>query len=113
MDLRSRTISVVAGNRTKNHSNDKNPAKATQLNTPHKMRFDNKNNLYVAKRNNHVIQHINMKTNVIKTLSKTKVTKYNDDNNPTTMTQLNQPHNIVLDRSDNVFIYDINNHRVR
>jgi DNA-binding beta-propeller fold protein YncE len=113
MDLRSRTISVVAGNGTKGHSGDGGPAKAAQLSAPHEVRFDSRGNLYIAERDSHVVRHVDMKTGVIKTLSGTGVAGYSGDGGPAAMAQLNQPHSIVLDRSDNVFICDINNHRVR
>jgi sugar lactone lactonase YvrE len=50
LDLRTRRISVIAGNGNKGYSGDGGPATAAQLNTPHEVRFDSKGNIYVAER---------------------------------------------------------------
>src|SRR5262244_4666075 len=46
LDLRTKMISVVAGNRMKGHSGDGASAKAAQLSAPHEVRFDSKGNIY-------------------------------------------------------------------
>jgi DNA-binding beta-propeller fold protein YncE len=113
LDLKTRRITVIAGNATKGHSGDGGPAKSAQLSAPHEVRFDSKGNMYVAERDSHVVRHIDMKTQVITTLAGTGVAGYSGDGGPAAMAQLNQPHSIVLDKADNVFICDINNNRVR
>ena len=113
LDLAARRVTVIAGNGTKGHSGDGGPAKAAQLSAPHEVRFDSKGNIFVAERDSHVVSHIDMKTQVITTVSGTGVRGYSGDGGPAAQAQLNQPHSIVLDKSDNVFICDINNHRVR
>ena len=64
-------------------------------------------------RDSHVIRYIGMKTRIITTVAETGVAGYSGDGGPAKAAQLNQPHSIVLDSSDNVLICDINNHRVR
>lgn len=113
LDLRERRISVIAGNGVKGHSGDGGPPKAAQLSAPHEVRFDSKGNILVAERDSHVVRHIDMKAQVITTLAGTAVAGYSGDGGPANRAQLNQPHSIVLDSSDNVLICDINNHRVR
>src|SRR5262245_57648725 len=61
LDLKTRTISVVAGNGSKGHSGDGGPATSAQLSAPHEVRFDSKGNIYVAERDSHVVRHIDMK----------------------------------------------------
>src|SRR6185369_4975952 len=53
LDLRRKTISVIAGNGMKGHSGDGGPAKAAQLSAPHEVRFDSKGNIFVAERDAH------------------------------------------------------------
>jgi NHL repeat len=113
LDLSAKRVSVVAGNGTKGHSGDGGPAKAAQLSAPHEVRFDSKGNIFVAERDSHVVRHIDMKTQIIATVAGTGVAGYSGEGGPAVQAQLNQPHSIVLDKSDNVLICDINNNRVR
>jgi DNA-binding beta-propeller fold protein YncE len=112
-DLTAKRINVTAGNGTKGHSGDGGPAKAAMLSAPHEVRFDSKGNIIVAERDSHVVRHIDMKTQAITTIAGTGQPGYSGDEGPAVQAQLNQPHSIVLDKSDNVLICDINNNRVR
>jgi DNA-binding beta-propeller fold protein YncE len=113
LDLKARRINVVAGNGTKGHAGDGGAAPAAQLSAPHEIRFDSRGNILVAERDSHVVRHIDMKSRVITTVAGTGVAGYGGDGGPATAAQLNQPHSIVVDDSDNILICDINNHRVR
>jgi DNA-binding beta-propeller fold protein YncE len=113
LELQGRRINVIAGDGTKGHSGDGGPAQAAQLSAPHEIRFDSKGSILVAERDSHVVRHIDMKTRIITTVAGTGVAGYSGDGGPAKAAQLNQPHSIVLDSSDNVLICDINNHRVR
>src|SRR5262245_4252295 len=113
LDLRAKTVSIIAGNRTKGHSGDGGPAKAAQLSAPHEVRFDSKGNIYVAERDSHVVRYIDMKSGLISTAAGTGISGYSGDGGPANQARLAQPHSIALDRADNVYICDIMNHRVR
>jgi DNA-binding beta-propeller fold protein YncE len=113
LDLGKRTISLIAGNGIKGYSGDGGPAKAAQLSAPHEVRFDSRGNIYVAERDSHVVRYIDMKTGMITTAAGTGVRGFSGDGGPAKQAQLAQPHSIALDKSDNVYICDIVNHRVR
>jgi sugar lactone lactonase YvrE len=114
IDLRTKKISVVAGNGTKGHSGDGGPAKSAQLAAPHEVRFDTKGNLYIDERDNHDVRRVDMKSGIISTIAGTPGKNgYAGDGGAATKALLNQPHGIVLDRSDNLFICDPLNNRVR
>ena len=113
LDLGSRKISVIAGTGTKGYSGDGGPAGKAQLNTPHEVRFDTKGNIFIAERDNHVVRYVDMKSQIISTAAGTNMPGFSGDGGPANKAQLNQPHSIALDRSDNVFICDIVNNRVR
>lgn len=113
LDLRSKRISVVAGTGTKGHSGDGGPAKSAQLSAPHEVRFDSKGNIFVAERDSHVVRYIDMKSGIVSTAAGTGVSGYSGDGGPANKAQLAQPHSIALDKSDNVYICDIMNNRVR
>lgn len=113
LDLASKKISVIAGNATRGYSGDGGPANKAQMNTPHEVRFDSKGNIYVAERDNHVVRYVDMTTHLISTAAGTNMAGFSGDGGPASKAQLNQPHSIALDRSDNVFICDIVNNRIR
>jgi streptogramin lyase len=113
LDLRTKRITVIAGSGTKGHSGDGGPAKTAQLSAPHEVRFDSKGNIYVAERDSHVVRYIDMKSGMISTAAGTGVSGYSGDGGPANQAQLAQPHSIALDKADNVYICDIQNHRVR
>jgi hypothetical protein len=113
LDLRTKLISLVAGNGTKGYAGDGGPAKAAMLSAPHEVRFDSRGNMYVAERDNHVVRYIDMKSGVISTAAGTGVRGYSGDGGPANKAELAQPHSIALDKAGNVFICDIVNNRVR
>ena len=113
LDLKTRRISVIAGTGMKGYSGDGGPALKAQLNTPHELRFDSKGNIYIAERDNHAIRFIDMKSKTISTAAGTGEKGFSGDGGPANKAQLNQPHSIVLDKADNVYICDIMNNRVR
>ncbi len=113
LDLASRKITVIAGNGTRGYSGDGGPASQAQLNTPHEVRFNSRGNIYIAERDNHVVRYVDMKTLIISTAAGTNMAGFSGDGGPANKAQLNQPHSIALDRSDNVFICDIVNNRIR
>src|SRR5215467_1267179 len=113
LDLKTKRISVVAGTGIKGYSGDGGPAAKAQLNTPHELRFDSKGNIYIAERDNHVIRFIDMKSKTISTAAGTGERGFSGDGGPANKAQLAQPHSIVIDKADNVYICDIMNHRIR
>jgi sugar lactone lactonase YvrE len=113
LDLTSMKITVIAGTGARGYSGDGGPANKAQLNTPHEVRFDSKGNIYIAERDNHVVRFVDMKTRVISTAAGTNMAGFSGDGGPANKAQLNQPHSIALDRSDNVYICDIVNNRIR
>jgi len=113
LKLESGHVFVAAGNGIKGHSGDGASAKLAQLSAPHEVRFDSKKNMLIAERDAHVIQMIDSRTGVISTLVGTGVPGFSGDGGPSREAQLKQPHSITLDRSDNLYICDILNNRVR
>jgi DNA-binding beta-propeller fold protein YncE len=67
----------------------------------------------VAERDNHVVRKIHMRSGTISTFAGTGTRGFSGDGGPAEKAQLAQPHSIALDRSDNVYICDIVNNRVR
>ena len=113
VDPRTKKVSLVAGNGTKGYSGDGGPAKSAQLNGPHEVRFDSKGNLFIDERDNAIIRRVDMKTGIISTVAGSGKPGYAGDGGPATKGMFNQPHGIALDRSDNIYICDPLNNRLR
>src|SRR5688572_26031111 len=99
LDLKARRINVIAGNGTKGWSGDGGPAKLAQLSAPHEIRFDTKQNIFVAERDSHVVRYIDMKSGIIMTAAGTGVRGFSGDGGPANRAELAQPHSIALDKS--------------
>ena len=113
LKLQAGKISVVAGSGVKGHAGDGGRSRAAQLSAPHEVRFDSKANMYIAERDAHVVRFLDRKTGQVSTLVGTGEPGFSGDLGPSAQAQLKQPHSIVLDRDDNLFICDIQNNRVR
>jgi DNA-binding beta-propeller fold protein YncE len=112
LDRRAGKVLVVAGTGEKGHAGDGGAAKTAVLSAPHEVRFDSKGNMYVAERDAHVVRFVS-KAGAISTLVGTGAPGFGGDGGPSDKAQLNQPHSIVLDHRDNLYICDIKNNRIR
>src|SRR5881409_3416163 len=112
-DMRTKTVSLIAGNGEGTYKGDGGPATQASLNRPHEIRFDKAGNIFVAERDNHVIRKIDRKTKRISTLAGTGEAGFSGDGAPAEKAQLRQPHSIAFDPQGNLLICDIGNHRIR
>jgi streptogramin lyase len=113
IDLKTKKVSLIAGNGKKGYSGDGGPAIEASLSAPHELVFDKKGDLYIAERDNHVIRKIDMKTGMISTVIGSGMPGFGGDGGPGAKAQLRQPHSIIRDRDGSLLICDIGNHRIR
>lgn len=114
LDMNAMTLRVIAGTGTTGSNGNGGPATEAQLAQPHEIRFDSNGDLYVAERDNQVIRRIDMRTGIITVVAGTLgVMGFAGDGGPATAAQLNRPHALSLDADDNLYISDVQNHRVR
>jgi hypothetical protein len=106
-------ISTVAGNGTAGSSGDGAIATAAQLNQPFGVAVDAAGNIYIADRGNHKIRKVTVATGIISTIAGTGTAGYLGDGTPATTANINDPTDVAVDLSGNVFIADYGNHRVR
>lgn len=112
-DLRTKTVTTLAGNGEKGYAGDGGPALAASLNMPHEIQFDRAGHLYIAERDNHVIRRVDARTGVISTVAGTGAPGFSGDGGPAARAQLRQPHSIVFDRDGSLLVCDIGNQRIR
>jgi len=114
LDLKSGVISTIAGQGTvKGYSGDNGPATKATLSEPHELRFDSAGNLFISDNSNHAIRRVDAKTGIITTVAGTGEQGFGGDGGPAIKAKMNLAIAVALDRSQNLLICDINNHRIR
>lgn len=106
-------ITRLAGLPVPGYSGDGGPATAAKLYFPHGVASDNAGNIYVADEANHVIRKITKSTGIITTVAGDGGGYYGSDGVQATSTGLNEPQDIALDDSGNIYICDYFNFRIR
>jgi len=113
LDLKTHSISTVAGSGQKGYSGDGGPALQASLNEPYEVGFDAAGNMYFAEMQNHVVRRVDAKTRIITTVAGTGSPGFGGDGGPAAQAQLRQPHSIAFDPQGRLMICDIGNLRIR
>lgn len=105
-------ISTIAGTGLPGYNGDGIPATQAQLDQPFALALDSAGNLYVSDVLNERIRVINPQ-GIISTFAGTGVFGYNGENIPANTAQLGTPRGIALDKNGNLYIAEVDNHRLR
>jgi sugar lactone lactonase YvrE len=105
-------ITTLAGNGTQGYSGDGGPAVSAQLNVPDGVAVDTEGNLYIADLFNNCIRKVTP-DGVITTVTGNRVRGYRGDGSPAASAQLNDPCDVAVDSTGNLYIADSMNHRIR
>jgi sugar lactone lactonase YvrE len=105
------TIGTVAGNGSQGYAGDNGPATSAQLFWPAGVAVDSAGNLYIADTGNNVIRKVS--NGVITTVAGNGTFNYSGDGGPATSATLNNPTGVAVDAAGNLYIADLNNHRIR
>jgi len=105
-------ILTVAGNGTAGYSGDGGAAVNASLYDPADTVFDTAGNMYIVDAVNNVIRRVSP-TGRISTIAGTGVGGYSGDGGPATSAMFWYPSAIAIDGSDNLYVTDVNNYRVR
>lgn len=111
IDVATKIITTVAGNGTPNFSGDGGLAINAGVAFPVSVAVDSRNNVIVLTLDGYVRKIDN--TGKITKLAGTGRDDFGGDNGMATNATLNFPNAIALDKEDNIFIADTDNHRVR
>jgi sugar lactone lactonase YvrE len=112
VDAATGLISTVAGGGTMYYE-DGLAATSVFLNPPTGITLDNSGNLYVVC-HGAIVSRIDAATGLLSTVAGLSATRgFNGDGIPATSAQLDDPYEIALDSSGNLYIADTFNHRVR
>ncbi len=108
------SLSVLAGTGFAGYSGDGGAAAAAQLNTPTGVAVTADDaTVYIADRANNRIRKVDVATRIITTFAGTGSAGFNGDGGAATAAVLNLPIGVAVDGDGNVYIADLNNHRIR
>jgi trimeric autotransporter adhesin len=108
----SGNISTFAGNGTPSFFGDGGPATAAELLFPYGILVDTAGNVYISDVGNSRIRTVNT-SGIINTIAGINYVGYSGDGGPATAAEINNPLGIILDASNNLYIADAGNNRVR
>lgn len=108
----AQTIDTVAGTGVQGFSGDGGLATAARLNFSYGLAVDGAGNLYISDSSNHRIRRVDA-SGIITTVAGTGTAGYGGDGGPAVAAQLNEPRGIAVDTAGNLYIADLNNHRIR
>ena len=108
------SLSVFAGTGFAGYSGDGDAAAAAQLNTPTGVAVTADDaTVYIADRANNRIRKVDVASRIITTVAGTGSAGFNGDGGAATSAVLNLPIDVAVDGDGNVYIADLNNHRIR
>jgi sugar lactone lactonase YvrE len=105
-------ITTVVGNGNARYSGDGELATVAELNSPHDVTIDKEGNFYITDTRNHRIRKVNVNS-IITTIAGNGNEGYSGDEGPAIAAKLNDPESIVVDSKGNLYIADMDNHRIR
>jgi len=105
-------ITTVAGNGSKGYSGDGGPATSAKLYYPRGVAVDSAGNLYIADSGNGCIRKVDP-SGVITTLAGKGTWGYAGDGGPAINAMLDNPNDVAVDSSGNLYIADSFNNRIR
>ena len=124
--LSTGVISTVAGGKLSAHAGDGGVAVLAEVDQPSGLAFDAAGNLYIAARGEHRIRKVSAATGVITTIAGSSTGAvsgpfgmvvyqggFAGDGGPAVDALLNDPERIALDGAGNIYISDVQNHRIR
>jgi sugar lactone lactonase YvrE len=105
-------ISTIAGDGAIGSGGDGGPATSASLQSPAGLAFDTSGNLYIADQGNHKIRKVDTSGNIT-TIAGNGASGYGSDGVQATATTLYNPTGVAIDSSNNLYIADSSNHRIR
>jgi sugar lactone lactonase YvrE len=113
VDSATGVISTFAGTGKPGFSGDGGPATAAMLDWPSAVAVDSRGNVFISDRDNHRIRRVDGGAGIITTVAGTGSRGFGGEGGPASAAMLASPFGIAVDRADDLFIADRENHRIR
>ncbi|MBX3163212.1 MAG: T9SS type A sorting domain-containing protein [Bacteroidetes bacterium] len=110
LHINAQIINTIAGTGTQGFSGDGGQATAAQLNYPSGVATDAAGNVYII--NEHRIRKVSS-NGIITTIAGNGTGGFSGDGGAATAAQLYNPSGVATDAAGNVYIADVDNHRIR
>ncbi len=104
IDMKTKTITTIAGNGSPGYSGDGGPAKNALLKQPHSIQFGPGGDLFVCDIGNNVIRRIDMRDGKISTFAGTGKPGATPDGAPIAGTPLKGPRSMDFDKQGNLWL---------
>lgn len=113
IDLDKGEIATVAGLGVAGFNGDGIPAVDATIGAPESLAFDSNGDLYIGERGAFRVRKIDMKTGLISTYAGSGQRGFEGDGGPATEARISHPFGLAFDASDNLFIADTENQKIR
>ncbi len=113
VDLATGVITTFAGTGEPSSGGDGGPAGRAALLGPRALALGPTGDLYICLRNDHKVRKVDMRTGFIYTVAGTGAKGYTGDQGPALQATFNGPKELAVDRYDNIFLVDTENHCIR
>lgn len=113
LDLRSGTISTVAGTGKKGYAGDGELATRATFNEPYAVVASPQGDLYVVDRLNAAVRKVDGKTGIVATVAGNGSKGFSGDGGPGHQAQLREPNDCCLDGKGGLLIADVADGRIR
>lgn len=112
LDLATGLIATIAGGSTPGFDGDNGQATSAHLNQPTALAVDSNSSLYIADTQNHRIRKVSS-SGIITTIAGDGTQGFSGDGGPATSAELDSPSGLAVDTSQNLYIADAHNNRIR
>lgn len=113
IDLKSGTISTVAGSGKKGYSGDGGLATKATFNEPYAVIVDGEGNLFIVDRLNAVVRKVDARAGIVSTVAGNGTKGFSGDGGPGAQAQLREPNDCCFDGKGGLLIADVGDWRVR
>ena len=113
VDLKTGTISTLAGDGKATTTGDSGPVKDAQLFGPRAVAIGPRGHLFIVERNGHCVRTIDFATNTIERFAGTGKKGYTGDGGKALDATFDGPKEIDIDGDGNVFVVDTENEAIR
>ena len=112
-DLKSGTVSTVAGSGAKGFSMEPTDALKAEFNGPKELAIARDGGLLIVDTENHAIRRVDLKGKKVSTIAGNGRIGSEGDGGPPTKASLARPHGVVVGPDGTIYIGDTENHRIR